>query len=154
MKTKAEHVRSLRGVLDLQRFGVLATHDRGQPYGSLVAFAATPDLKRLVFATERATRKYANLTADGRVAMVIDTSSNRDSDLCEASAVTATGRVREVKRKGGSRYRQLFVAKHPRLESFVSSPDCALLTIEVERYGIVSHFEDVTELSMKRTRRS
>jgi hypothetical protein len=34
-----------------QKLAVLGTHQSGQPYGSLVAFAATPDFKKLIFAT-------------------------------------------------------------------------------------------------------
>jgi nitroimidazol reductase NimA-like FMN-containing flavoprotein (pyridoxamine 5'-phosphate oxidase superfamily) len=55
-----------------QPLAVLATHNKGQPYGSLVAFAATHDLDYLIFSTTRSTRKFANLSADPRVAMVID----------------------------------------------------------------------------------
>jgi len=72
-----------------QKLAVLGTHQAGQPYGSLVAFAATPDLKSLLFATTRATRKFANLQADSRVSMVFDNRSNRVADFRKAVAATA-----------------------------------------------------------------
>jgi len=56
----------LEGLFAGQRLAVLATQGEGQPYGSLVAFSAAPDLRRLVFATARSTRKYVNLRADPR----------------------------------------------------------------------------------------
>jgi len=55
----------LRELFVSQRLAVLATHDDdGQPYASLMAFAATDDLKYLLVVTGRPTRKYANLSAD------------------------------------------------------------------------------------------
>jgi len=62
----------LKPLLKTQRLAVLATHREGQPYGSLVSFASTQDAKHILFATTRATRKYADLRADPRVAIVID----------------------------------------------------------------------------------
>ncbi len=45
-------------LVDGQLYGVLCTQGEGQPSGSLVAFAMTPDLDSAVFATQKATRKY------------------------------------------------------------------------------------------------
>jgi nitroimidazol reductase NimA-like FMN-containing flavoprotein (pyridoxamine 5'-phosphate oxidase superfamily) len=47
----------LAELFDSQRSAVLATQGGGQPYCSLMAFAATGDLRDLLFATLRATRK-------------------------------------------------------------------------------------------------
>lgn len=41
-----------------QQLAVLSTTVNGKPYCSLIAFAASDDLKDLIFATTRATRKY------------------------------------------------------------------------------------------------
>ena len=62
----------LRDLFRSQRFAVLATDDHGQPFPSLMAFAAAEDLRQLVILTERTTRKFANLMANGRVALLID----------------------------------------------------------------------------------
>jgi len=65
--------KALAEVLTSQNLAVPATHGDGQPYCSLVGFAAPPDLKSLVFATMRSTRKFGNLKANPQVAMMIDT---------------------------------------------------------------------------------
>ena len=83
---------SLRALLDSQKLAALATHKEGQPYGSLVSFVSTEDMKQIVFATTRATRKYENLTADPRVAMLIDNRSNQASDIGELPATAPDGR--------------------------------------------------------------
>lgn len=145
MKHPASPPQAVTRLLSSRRVAVLATHDHGQPYTSLVAFAATDDLKRLLFATPRATRKYANILADARVAMMIDNRSNKADDLREAVAVTAIGRVEEVERKPGSRHVKCLLAKHPDLEEFVTGADQALLTVIVDKYVVVSRFQQVKE---------
>ena len=87
---------SLRSLLESQLLGVLGTHSAGEPYTSLVGFAATPDLDGLLFATGRATRKVSNLNADKRASMLIDNRSNESADFTEAAAVTAVGVVEEI----------------------------------------------------------
>jgi len=91
MKKEFDTMQQLKTLLARQRLAVLATHWSGQPYSSLVSFAATADLKDILFATTRATRKYPNLSADARVALLIDNRSNKESDIQKAVAVTATG---------------------------------------------------------------
>lgn len=60
----------LKNLFSSQRLAVLATQSERQPYGNLVAFVAANDLKYLLFATTRATRKYSNISDNPRVAMV------------------------------------------------------------------------------------
>ena len=76
-----------------QKLAVLSTQQQGQPYASLIAFAASDDLKELYFATPRATRKYAYLEANPKVALLIDSRSNQDSDIHQAIAATAVGKA-------------------------------------------------------------
>jgi nitroimidazol reductase NimA-like FMN-containing flavoprotein (pyridoxamine 5'-phosphate oxidase superfamily) len=131
-----------------QKLGVLGTHQAGQPYGNLVAFAATPDLKNLLFATTRATRKFANLQADPRVSMVVDNRSNRVADFRKAVAATVLGRAKEVRGKERKELAKMYLAKHPHLKEFVASPTCALVRIRVELYYVVWRFQNVFELRM------
>lgn len=137
---------ALAALLASQHLAVLATHRGGQPYCSLVGFAASPDLKGLAFATTRATRKFENCVADPRVAMMIDSSTNDDSDFHKAIAVTALGEVGEVEKTARSRYLRWYLSKHPHLVDFVMSPSCALLRIRVRKYVIVRRFQEVSEL--------
>jgi len=139
----------LKGLFALQRLAVLATQNEGQPYTNLVAFTASKDLKQLFFATTRATRKYANLTADSRVAMLIDNRSNEAADFRWAMAVTATGKVEEIEGHEREKALKIYLAKHPHLEEFVSSPSCALLKISVDRYRVASRFQEVIEVHVK-----
>jgi heme iron utilization protein len=148
MGTDEQALATLKTLLTSQRLAVLATHSDGQPHASLVGFAVTDDLKHVVFATPRATRKFANLQADARVAMLVDSRSHQASDFEQAGAVTVVGRARQVRRKKGSRFTRLFLEKHASLEAFVMSPTCALMVVDVERYSLVTRFQDVVEFPM------
>lgn len=140
----------LANLLHETRLGVLSTCGQQQPYASLVAFAATDDSSQIVFATPRPTRKYANLVANAKIAMLIDNRSNRVNDFRQAMAATAIGTVQELRKARNSRLIRLYLEKHPHLQDFIWSPTCAVLNIRVESYYIVERFQHVTELHLKR----
>lgn len=150
MERTAQLREFLKDLFSSQRLAVLATQNRRQPYGNLVAFMATDDLKHLLFATTRTTRKYANISKNPRIAIVVDNRSNQESDFHQAAAVTATGVVKEVVGPEKEVFQKLYLYKHPYLKDFVSSPTCALLKVEVETYTIVNRFQNVMELHIKK----
>ena len=136
----------LRDLLTSQRLAVLSTNDKGQSYASLVAFAATENMKELFFATARTTRKFANLTENSQVALLIDSRSNQDADFHEAIAVTATGTAEEVTGTDRNALLAFYLKKHPYLVDFVKAPTCALIRVKVVCYYLVSRFQNVVEL--------
>ena len=137
---------TIKALLDSQRLAVLATQGQIRPYGSLVAFAATEDLKSILFATTRATRKYANLLKNPGVALVIDTRTNQTADFADAAAVTALGDVEEIADHEQQELVSIYLDKHPYLREFVASPTTALLRVDVKTYIMVSRFQNVQEL--------
>ena len=128
-----------------QRFAVLATQSGGQPYGTLVAFAETPDLAAILFVTGRKTRKYSDAVAGRKVAMVIDSRMNRASDLSTAVAVTATGEVAEVVGSRHDHLAEIYLTKHPALAGFVKDEANALMMITVTEY-VVASFDNVQRI--------
>jgi nitroimidazol reductase NimA-like FMN-containing flavoprotein (pyridoxamine 5'-phosphate oxidase superfamily) len=149
MRESTQLVQTLKALFSSQRLAILATEGKGQPYGNLVAFAATDDLKDLLFATTRSTRKYANLSGAPRAAMVIDNRTNQESDFHKAIAATATGIVKEVEDPKRETLLRLYLSKHPYLRDFVSSPTCALLRMNVETCYAVRQFQNVMELHIR-----
>ena len=81
MSKLSEYRDLLNPLLLSQHLAVLSTYYDGQPYSNLVAFAATNDLKHILFATSRNTRKYDNLCENKKVAMLIDSRKNETSDF-------------------------------------------------------------------------
>jgi len=135
----------LKQLFAAQRLCVLATQGRGQPYGSLVAFAETEGIDSLLFATSRESRKYSNLSSDPRVALIIDSRSNADADFSQALAVTATGSAHEASGEARERLAKVYLAKHPHLAEFVRSPQTALCRVEVDEY-VIAGFTEVVKL--------
>lgn len=146
---KADDIhRQIRSLLSTQSLAVLATHNDQQPYASLVAFVATGDLKHIDFVTPKTTRKYANLTADNRVAALVNSSTNQSSDFHQAISVTAVGEAAEI--SGPERRAAIapYLIKHPYLEEFAKSPTCALVRVTVKSYYLVKNFQKVLELHL------
>jgi nitroimidazol reductase NimA-like FMN-containing flavoprotein (pyridoxamine 5'-phosphate oxidase superfamily) len=150
MEAEEELTTRLRELFRTQGLAVLSTHGEGGPYASLVGFAATEDLKSLLFATSRSTRKYANLMGESHAAMLVDSRSNQDSDFHNAIAVTATGRTEEVTAAERDALLKTYLDKHPHLTEFVSAPTCALLHLAVDTYYVVERFQHVVEIHVKR----
>ena len=150
MEKRTDIRKNLKELFDKQRIGVLSTQKKNRPYASLVAFAVTDDLKSFVFATPRTTRKYSNIMASKRAALLIDNRSNRMSDFRRAMAVTAVGTVRELRKSGKSRLIRLYTGKHSHLEDFIKSPTCAVLCLEAETLHIVDRFQHVVELNLRK----
>jgi nitroimidazol reductase NimA-like FMN-containing flavoprotein (pyridoxamine 5'-phosphate oxidase superfamily) len=149
MATHEQLRQMVRALLDSQAQGVLATqHDR-EPYTSLMAFAVTPDLHRIVFATYRATRKHANLLTNPRASLLVDNRTNESADYHNTVATSARGMVSEVDATRHGELLQLYLDKHPDLSDFVSASDCVLLNLEVESFYVVSQFQNVDVLQMR-----
>ncbi|MDX2455562.1 pyridoxamine 5'-phosphate oxidase family protein [Desulfosarcina sp.] len=144
--SREEHIRhAVHDLLQQQQLGVLSTVGEDGPYASLVALAVSDDDRRLFFVTPRATRKFANLTANARVALLVNNSINHPEDFHQAAAVTAIGSAQPVSPMQLEAIRNHYLAKHPYLESFANSPSCEFVEIQVERYIMVERFQNVTE---------
>ena len=106
----------IRRLVDKQPYAVLCVQGRGQPYGALVAFAFSQDLRHVVFVTPVATRKYRLLSECDQVALVIDNRPNKAGELMEIEAVTVTGRSQMIARGPEfDKWAELLVTRHPYL---------------------------------------
>jgi uncharacterized pyridoxamine 5'-phosphate oxidase family protein len=138
--------KQLRELFIEVKLAVLSTHDSGQPYANLIAFVGKKDLKKIFFVTPRTTRKFTNLSADSRVAILINSSLNMESDFHEAVAVTALGIAKEINGIEKDEILSLYLSKHPYLEAFATSPTCALVGVTISTYVMVKNFQHVMEL--------
>ena len=131
-----------------QKLAVLASQSSGgSAYASLIAFAATDDLRQIVLATPRATRKFANLKHNPMVSLLIDNRSNNEKDFHDAMAVTVMGQAEEINLEASqNELASLYLRKHPYLEDFLRAPSTAFILISVRCYYLVSRFQEVMEL--------
>ena len=147
-KDRTETLNQIRGLFDSQRLAVLATQKNDQPYASLMLFAATPDLKEIVFLTPDTTRKYDNLVHNPKVAILINNTTNEAEDIYRAVSVTATGIAHVIKHEEKDKFLALYLNRHPHLKPFSDSPTTALVSIKVDRYVLVSQFQNVVEIQV------
>ncbi|MBP1747146.1 MAG: hypothetical protein H6Q54_1761 [Deltaproteobacteria bacterium] len=127
-------------------FAVLATDDNGRPYTSLISYAVTPGLNKIIFATPRETQKYRNIIRAKNVALLIDNRKRSvKANIMESEAITVVGIARSLRR--GKRWDEMaaiFLKKHPGLEGFIRAETTVLITVEVTRYIHVGQFQTVS----------
>ncbi len=141
-------LREIAALLASQKLCVLATADEGVPYTSIVAFAETADLHRLLFVTTRQTRKFRNISGNSNVALLIDNRTNTEEDLHNAAAVTAAGTVQEIDKDAQPECSSVFLDKHPYLQDFLAAPTTALVALDVRSYIWVDHFQHVVQYDL------
>jgi hypothetical protein len=145
VKGSADVPERLRALNASQLHAVLCTVSGDAPYTSLVAYALTPDLRGLLFATPRATTKYRNILSNKNVSVLIDTRSNTGKDYMGAEAVTITGTAKPL-RKGNHRdeLARILIKKHPKLSKFIRANETALVLVEIAECMHVTEFQSVT----------
>jgi nitroimidazol reductase NimA-like FMN-containing flavoprotein (pyridoxamine 5'-phosphate oxidase superfamily) len=143
MQTEKTTQTILTELFAVQRFAVLATSQQDTPHACLMAVAATENLHHLIITTKRDTRKFAQIAANPNVAFLIDNRTNAADDVREAIAVTVRGRAEEMQGERRERLLHHYLARHPYMVAFATSPDCALLLVWVERYQVVIGLDDV-----------
>jgi len=148
MEMNPEVEKRIKKVIDSQSIAVLGTSKDGEPYSCLVGFALTEDMSTAVFATMRQRLKYKNMMANPRVTLIIDDRAEQDSDFNDTTSVTIVGSAEDV--MGGERvkYASLLLARQPALTEFVSSPDCAVMRVTVDKIYVVSEFESVLKIGI------
>lgn len=149
MKTDPSLQDKLKKLFSSQKLGVLATQQKKNPYTSLIAFACSDDMRQIVFATPKATRKFANIISNSSVSFFIDNRSNRAIDFRKAIGVTVLGSVRQIRKNKNSKLMKLYLSKHPQLDSFLDSQSSAFLCIDIKSFYIVERFQNVTEVHLE-----
>ena len=133
----------IQSVLDCNGFAVLATQRSGQPHTSLMAFSPVRGIRYLVFATYRRTLKYRSLLTDARMALLIDGQNREGTRPNSGFVLTALGEANEIPEADRQAAVCIHLARHPDLQEFLRSPDCALMRVTVAAYEVVGGIDDV-----------
>lgn len=149
VESEKEMQEKINNLLVSQQLAVLSTQRDGQPYSSLMAFASTSDLKNIVVATGKSTRKHQNIVQESRVSLLIDNRSNSEEDFHAAMALTVLGKVQVIEDAERTGYMELYLSRHPYLEKFLAAPTTAFLRIMVHHYLLVSSFQNVMEYNIR-----
>ena len=139
----------LKAKLEKQRFGVLTSIKENQPHSTLVALVISDDLKKIIFATPRATRKFEAIKKNPNVALFMDDRENKPEDISKAVTISAVGKaiIIEDSDENLGQYRAKYLYKHPYLSDFLEAKETAIVEILVKQFQIVSKFKNVRELN-------
>ncbi len=133
----------INGVIQTSRFAVLATEGDGQPHASLVAITPVDGFRRLVFATYRNTLKYRNLMNNRKVAVLIEDEHVNMKGLKEKVVLTVIGHTENISKEENQAAFMAHLKRHPQMESFMLSPDCALIQVIARSYQVVYGLDDI-----------
>ena len=132
------------GILKASGFAVLATEGNGQPHASLIAITPLEDCRQIVFATYRNTLKYRNIENNIKVAVLIESERVNKENLRERIVLTIIGYIKEISTTENEAAYQAHLNRHPHMESFMLSPDCALIMVIAQSYQIVNGIDDIS----------
>lgn len=133
-----------------QAFAVLATVGPEGPTASLIAFASSPKLDRIVFLTPRETAKHDHILAQPKVALLIDDRSDHPGSINRISALTLSGVAHVLDEANGrSEWTSLFLEKHPNLSEFALASSTAAILVSVTSGVYVSKFQEVFEWDLR-----
>lgn len=130
--------------LQTNTLAVLATEGEGQPHACFIAITPMDNFAHLVFATYRNTRKYNNLIKNNKVAILFENRSTKSSTQTDITVLTAFGNATEIDRSVSEAALNAHLLRHPHLESFLLSPNCAMFSVEVNAYQVVRSIDDIS----------
>jgi uncharacterized pyridoxamine 5'-phosphate oxidase family protein len=133
----------IEDLLQVSRFAVLATEGDGQPHTSLIAITPFGNSRQLIFATYRNTLKYRNLAKNSKVAVLIESSYVNMNGHKESTVLTIIGHTHEISLEENAAACQAHMKRHPEMESFMLSSDCAILEVIAQSYQVVNGIEDI-----------
>jgi len=144
MKNKSHCMKKITKLLDEQKFCVLSTRSEKYPYTTLVGFYVNVECNEMIFGTMNDTRKYKNLINYPLISALVTDRKNSYLDIKDAAALTVLGEAHEIK-ENIKMHADSFISKHPYMEDFINTPNCALFMVKVERYILVENFQNVYE---------
>lgn len=133
----------IEAILNTSDFAVLATEGNGQPHVSLIAVTPLLNYRQLVFATYRNTLKYRNLESNSKVAVLMESGAVNEKDPGERTVLTITGHTEEISITKNQSVYQEHLKRHPELESFMNSTDCALILVTAQSYQVVNGIDNI-----------
>ena len=133
----------IKAILKTSNLAVLATESNGQPHTSLIAITPFENFRQIIFATYRNTLKFRNLSDNNKVAVLIEGEYLSKKGLKESVVLTIIGHTEDISIAGNEAAYQAHLKRHPEMDSFMRSPDCALIRIIAQSYQVVFGIDDI-----------
>jgi putative heme iron utilization protein len=129
-RSPAEEARTLVAAADVATLSTLTAE--GEPWGSLVSFAAMAD-GAPVLCVSRLAEHARNLLGDARASLLVSARVARGEDPLSAGRVTLAGRARQPAGEDATAARTALLAAHPSAARYVDWEDFTLWVLAVQR---------------------
>lgn len=132
-----------------QRFGVYSTVRNDRPHSTLVGYALTEDLTKIIFYTPINTRKFVNTRLHHHAVLFIDNTKNQPEDTKKAVSIAAKGQGRigsDLPHEEYESYKKIYLDRNPHMEFFIR-PKTEMIVLDVQEYEVVSNFQTVVDWS-------
>jgi nitroimidazol reductase NimA-like FMN-containing flavoprotein (pyridoxamine 5'-phosphate oxidase superfamily) len=125
---------------------VLATCANDVPHCSLMTYATNAAADRVYLMTRRDSRKYANLSINPRVSLLVDTRGACNAAHVEdLKALTVAGEVTLVVDKAERQtVIEMLVINHPQLHDLAQQPDTELLAVTVKSFLLLDGVQNAS----------
>jgi len=127
-------IEKMKALLREHDLCVLATAAGQRPHCSLMAYVADQDCRRIYMMTGTDSTKYANLTANPAVSLLVDTRvEDAAGPRSRIRALTASGRFVKLTDPDQRRaVRARLLEKHPHLKDLARQPGIEVFAIRIE----------------------
>jgi nitroimidazol reductase NimA-like FMN-containing flavoprotein (pyridoxamine 5'-phosphate oxidase superfamily) len=125
---------------------VLATCANDVPHCSLMTYATNAAADRVYLMTRRDSRKYANLSINPRVSLLVDTrGACKPAHVEDLKALTVAGEVTLVVDKAERQtVIEMLVINHPQLHDLAQQPDTELLAVTVKSFLLLDGVQNAS----------
>jgi general stress protein 26 len=123
---------------------VLATVSEGKPHCSLMSYITDDECSEIYMISHKQTKKYANLTANPIVSLLIDTrEEERGQRRMDIKALTVIGEFQTIKdQTKKSLIHAKFLKIHPHLTDFLNDPGAEILSIKIRSFQLLDGVKD------------
>lgn len=130
----------MKKLLQENHLCVLATCADNIPHCSFMTYVTNQAADRMYMITRRDSRKYANLTINPQVSLLVDTrSAGNAADAKDLKALTVAGEVTPIADQAvRQEVLDMLVEKHPHLRDLAQHPDAEPLAVTVKSFLLLN----------------
>jgi nitroimidazol reductase NimA-like FMN-containing flavoprotein (pyridoxamine 5'-phosphate oxidase superfamily) len=123
---------------------VLATVSEGKPHCSLMSYITDDECSEIYMISHKQTKKYANLTANPIVSLLIDTrEEEKGRRRIDIKALTVSGEFQTINNpEKKDLIRSKFLKRHPHLTDFLNDPEAELFSIKIRSFQLLDGVKD------------
>jgi nitroimidazol reductase NimA-like FMN-containing flavoprotein (pyridoxamine 5'-phosphate oxidase superfamily) len=134
----------MRNIVKANDLCVLATVSGGRPHCSLMSYISDEEAHEIYLISHKKTKKYANLTENPAVSLLIDTrEEEKGQRRIYIKALTVSGEFQAINdsvKKG--LIREKFLMRHPHLIDFLNDPGAEIFSIRTKSFQLLDGVKD------------